>query len=72
MSVLWRGGLRGEAYSAPELSLVYLVELRIMRQNILAITLLIISATVSEAQTCTKGDPATALGTYCNSDFDGG
>jgi hypothetical protein len=42
-----------------------------MGQNILAIAFLILSANVSEAQTCAQGDPATALGTYCKSDFDG-
>jgi hypothetical protein len=36
------------------------------------ITVFIISAMVAEAQTCSSANPATALGTYCKSDFDGG
>src|SRR6516162_10114055 len=43
-----------------------------MRQYVMAITLLMTGATLAHAQTCAPGDPPTALGTYCKSDFDGG
>ena len=43
-----------------------------MRQYVIAITLLMTGATFAQAQTCAAGDPPTALGTYCKSDFDGG
>jgi hypothetical protein len=38
----------------------------------MAITLLMTGATFAHAQTCAPGDPPTALGTYCKSNFDGG
>jgi hypothetical protein len=43
-----------------------------MRELFLLITLFLTVATLAEIQTCANGDPATALGTYCKSDFDGG
>ena len=36
------------------------------------IAFLLIAAIPSQAQNCANGDPATALGSYCKSDFDGG
>src|SRR5579884_3460120 len=42
----------------------------VMRDYLLSLLLLL--PTVSNAQTCAKGDPATTLGTFCKSDFDGG
>ena len=36
------------------------------------IAFLLIAAVPLQAQNCANGDPATALGSYCKSDFDGG
>src|SRR5579862_3702549 len=43
-----------------------------LRKCILAMTSFMVLSPVVQAQTCRAGDPATALGTYCKSDFDGG
>jgi hypothetical protein len=43
-----------------------------MRKYILMTTLLLTGGAFAGAQTCSPGDPATALGTYCKSNFDGG
>ena len=39
---------------------------------LLTLFVFIIGTGLGSAQACRQGDPATALGTYCKSDFDGG